>query len=94
MSDATRIQDLGAQLERIRAELSRVHHDLNNPLSVIAGNAELLDVLTEGDGAGPGVREAIKDLLLAVEQLTGHTDRLLAVRGLLNEVVQQLDEAS
>ncbi|MDE2997403.1 MAG: hypothetical protein OXT73_11830 [Bacteroidota bacterium] len=94
MSDATRIQDLGAQLERIRAELSRVHHDLNNPLSVIAGNAELLDVLTEGDGADPGVREAIKDLLLAVEQLTGHTDRLLAVRGLLNEVVQQLDEAS
>ena len=94
MSDATRIQDLGAQLERIRAELSRVHHDLNNPLSVIAGNAELLDVLTEGDGADPGGREAIKDLLLAVEQLTGHTDRLLAVRGLLNEVVQQLDEAS
>ena len=94
MPDATRIQDLGAQLERIRAELSRVHHDLNNPLSVIAGNAELLDVLTEGGGADPGVREAIKDLLLAVEQLTGHTDRLLAVRGLLNEVVQQIDAAS
>ena len=94
MSDITRQQAIGAQLEKIRSELSRVHHDINNPLSVIAGNVELLAELTRALELGEDIGETVSDLQHAVELLTEQVDRLLAVRGLLSQVSGQLDEAS
>lgn len=94
MPDSTRQSAISAQLEQIRSELSRVHHDINNPLSVIAGNVELLSELTRALELGEDIGETVRDLQHAVELLTEQVDRLLAVRGLLSEVSGQLDEAS
>lgn len=94
MTQPSSTQAISAQLERIRAELSRIHHDINNPMSVIAGNAELISALLDATNPDAGVEDALVDLRTAVDQLGDHVDRLLAVRGLLNEVVEQLDAAS
>lgn len=94
MSHSTSTQAISAQLDRIRAELSRIHHDINNPMSVIAGNADLISALLEATAPDTGVEDALDDLRKAVELLGDHTDRLLAVRGLLSQVVEQLDASS
>ncbi|MDA0874064.1 MAG: hypothetical protein O3C45_03280 [Bacteroidetes bacterium] len=94
MSQSTTTQAIGAQLDRIRAELSRIHHDINNPMSVIAGNAELISALLEATSPDTSVEEALEDLWTAVELMGDQVDRLLAVRGLLSEVLEQLDSAS
>lgn len=94
MSRPSSTQAISAQLDRIRAELSRIHHDINNPMSVIAGNADLISALLEATAPDTGVEDALDDLRKAVELLGDHTDRLLAVRGLLSQVVEQLDASS
>lgn len=94
MSDHRSSQELSDQLEVIRAQLWRIHHDLNNPLSVISGNAELLCELSKALGLQDDLGGPIDDLSVAVDQLTENVDRLLAVRGLLNELTQQLEGTS
>lgn len=94
MSQPSSTQAISAQLDRIRAELSRIHHDINNPMSVIAGNADLISALLEATAPDTGVEDALDDLHKAVELLGDHADRLLAVRGLLSQVVEQLDASS
>lgn len=94
MSDQRVSGDVGEQLELIRSQLSRIHHDLNNPLSVISGNAELLAELSRALGVGEELGGPIDDLSSAVDQLSENVDRLLAVRGLLNELTQQLEGTS
>lgn len=94
MSQPSSTQAISAQLDRIRAELSRIHHDINNPMSVIAGNADLISALLEATAPDTGVEDALDDLHKAVELLVDHADRLLAVRGLLSQVVEQLDASS
>ena len=94
MSDQRTSADINGQLELIRAQLSRIHHDLNNPLSVISGNAELLAELSRALGVEDDMGGPIEDLTSAVDQLTENVDRLLAVRGLLNELTQQLEGTS
>ena len=94
MSDRHTSSDISEQLELIRSQLSRIHHDLNNPLSVISGNAELLGELSRALGVGDELGGPIDDLSTAVDQLTENVDRLLAVRGLLNELTQQLEGTS
>ena len=94
MSDQRTSAEINGQLELIRAQLSRIHHDLNNPLSVISGNAELLAELSRALGVEDDMGGPIEDLTSAVDQLTENVDRLLAVRGLLNELTQQLEGTS
>lgn len=74
------------QLEAIRGQLSRVHHDINNPLSVISGNVELISELTNALGMKGDLEGPLEDIAAAVVQLTENVDKLLAVRGLLNEL--------
>ncbi len=94
MPDLHSQKEITEQLETIRIQLSRIHHDLNNPLSVISGNVELLGELTRALGMEADLGGPVDDLTKAVDQLTEHVDRLLAVRGLLNELTRQLDGAS
>ncbi|MGB0649618.1 MAG: histidine kinase dimerization/phospho-acceptor domain-containing protein [Rhodothermales bacterium] len=94
MSDQRTSADIFGQLELIRSQLSRIHHDLNNPLSVISGNAELLAGLSRALGVDEDLGGPIDDLTTAVDQLTENVDRLLAVRGLLSELTKQLDGTS
>jgi len=94
MSDHRSSQELSDQLEVIRAQFSRIHHDLNNSLSVILGNAELLSELSKALGLQDDLGGPIDDLSVAVDRLTENVDRLLAVRGLLNELTQPLEGTS
>jgi len=93
MTDQLSTQDLAAQLDAIRVQISRIQHDLNNPLAVISGNVELIKALSDALGVAPDVEAPLKDVGTAVEQLEGHVDRLLAVRGLLAELTAQLQDA-
>jgi len=81
------------QLEEIRGQLSRVHHDINNPLSVISGNVELISELTTALGMKGDLEGPLEDIAAAVDLLTENVDRLLAVRGLLNELSRHLGQA-
>jgi signal transduction histidine kinase len=94
MSHRNNSSDTSEQLGLTRSQLSRIHHDLNNPLSVISGNAELLAELSRALGLEEELGGPIDDLSAAVDQLTENVDRLLAVRGLLNELTQQLEGTS
>jgi len=94
MSDQTPSSDLSGQLESIRVQLSRIHHDLNNPLSVISGNVELLSELSKALGVDSDLGGPIDDLAAAVDILADNVDRLLAVRGLLGKLNEQLEGTS
>lgn len=94
MSNLRPSRDITQQLETIRVQLSRIHHDLNNPLSVISGNVELIGELTKALGVELDLGGPIEDLAAAVDQLAENVDRLLAVRGLLSELSEQLEGTS
>ena len=94
MSDRHTSSEVSEQLERIRSQLYRIQHDLNNPLSVLSGNAELLTELSRALGVEDELGGPLDDLSTAVDQLTENVDRLLAVRGLLSELKQQLEGTS
>ena len=83
--EAARLQEI---LQEVRLQLSRIHHDINNPLSIISGNVQLIDELSKvlelkGEFSGP-----IQDLYKAIEQLTASIDRLMTVRNILADMVQ------
>ena len=94
MSDLQQSREVSDQLEIIRVQLSKIHHDLNNPMSVISGNVELLAELTKALGVEADLGGPIEDLARAVDQMADNVDRLLAVRGLLNELNKQLNSPS
>jgi signal transduction histidine kinase len=94
MSDLHTSQEVSDQLETIRVQLSKIHHDLNNPMSVISGNVELLAELTKALGVEGELGGPLEDLARAVDQMADNADRLLAVRGLLGELNEQLNSAS
>lgn len=85
---------LADQIATIRGQLSKVHHDINNPLAVISGNVELVTELVKMLGMEADLSGPLDDISLAVEQLTMHIDRLMVVRNQLSTLSQQLDSTS
>lgn len=53
-----------------------VVHDLNNPLSIIAGNAQLLAEIAKARDLGDEVYEPLQDIERAVEQMSAQLERL------------------
>lgn len=90
MADHLTSPDLTGQLEALRAQLSRIHHDLNNPLAVISGNVELLAELSDALGVGPDLEGPLDDISTAVDNLVENVDRLLVVRGLIMKLTEHL----
>ena len=66
--------DPAGTLAEIRDELGRVAHALNNPLAVIAGNAQLA---VEMSRAVP-VDETVADALRAIQEAAGELEALFA----------------
>lgn len=56
-------------LEALRGELSRVAHALNNPLAVIAGNAQLGLEMAKATGADASVTDAFETIGAAASRL-------------------------
>ncbi len=86
-------KDLLEKLEQIRHQLSRAHHDINNPLAVISGNVELLNELTKALGVDEELNGPLTDIEKAVELLTENVDRLMVVRKILTDLSDQLSES-
>ena len=53
-----------------------VVHDLNNPLSIIAGNAQLLGEIAQARNLGEDIQDPLRDIERAVEQMSAQLERL------------------
>jgi len=83
--------DLERTLRDLRGRLSRVHHDLNNPLSIVSGNAQLLRELAKALGVEEDFHGPLEDLEAAVEKLTESADGLILVRRMLGELEKRVE---
>ncbi len=69
----------------LQGALRRVTHDINNPLSIISGNAQLLLELSQVLDLDPDVAKPIRDIEEASQQLADMVERLNA----LNEAMRE-----
>ncbi|MBT8399237.1 MAG: hypothetical protein KJO98_02075 [Rhodothermia bacterium] len=60
----------------LRRMIVSVVHDLNNPLSIIAGNTQLLSEIVASSDAGDDIREPLRDIERAVEEMVSQLERL------------------
>lgn len=63
----------------LQVALTRVTHDINNPLAVISGNAQLLLELSRALDLDPDVAKPIQDIEEASHQLATMVERLNAL---------------
>lgn len=68
------------RVEEIGTHIAKVHHDLKNPLSIIAGNAQFLLELHKALELDDQVVSSIKDIDEAARELEAALDRLVALR--------------
>jgi len=69
----------------LQVALRRVTHDINNPLSIISGNAQLLLELSRVLDLDPDVAKPIRDIEEASQRLADMVERLNA----LNEAMRE-----
>jgi len=86
--DAT--QDVSVLLRTIRSNLSWVHHELNNPLSAISGNAELLLALADMKGLDEDIIAALRD----IEEASQHMAESLHKLKVLKEMIPKQQPSS
>ena len=67
-------------LEALRAETGAVAHAINNPLTVIAGNAQFLVEMARMGGLDPTFSRPIEDIETATQQLSDALGRLAVLR--------------
>jgi signal transduction histidine kinase len=69
----------------LRGALRRVTHDINNPLSIISGNAQLLLELSRALDLDPDVAKPIQDIEEASQRLAAMVERLNALNDAARE---------
>lgn len=60
----------------LRRMIVAVVHDLNNPLSIIAGNAQLLTEIVASADVGEEIKEPLRDIERAVDEMMMQLERL------------------
>ena len=78
------------RLRSLRAEIDRVAHDLNNPVAVILGNAQLARELGAAAGLDPAVAGSLDDIETAAGQLAERARELGALRRLADAALEAL----
>jgi DNA-binding response OmpR family regulator len=78
--DGIRRQEHLKMIETLRAMLATVMHDINNPLSIISGNAQLLLELTQLMEGNDDLVKAIRDIEEARMQVTDSLDILSRIK--------------
>jgi len=81
-----------ATIRAVRKHLTRIHHDINNPLSIVSGNVQLLQELAKALKVSDDFDSSLKDIVTAVEQLNGRAEELLVLRNLLAELEEEESE--
>ncbi len=84
-TDVERFHDA---LDDIRRRLSRIHHDINNPLSIVSGNIQLLQELSKALAVNEDFSGPLNDIEQSVDQLTASIDELMVIRNLLAQLVK------
>ena len=74
-------------LGQVRDELGRVAHALNNPLAVIAGNAQLGLELAGALGADESIAEALRNIETAAAELEALFADVAALRALVDRQI-------
>ena len=83
-------EELKAALEQLKSYISRIQHDLNNPLSVVSGNVELLKELAIALNVYADVEDPLEDMGAALDKLTEQVDRLMVIRSMLSNLSEKL----
>ncbi|WP_397547291.1 histidine kinase dimerization/phospho-acceptor domain-containing protein [Rhodothermus marinus] len=71
------------RLRQVRQELSRLNHDLKNPLAIISGNAQFLHELIRMRGGDAELEGPVADIEEACRQIHALLQRLVALRDTL-----------
>lgn len=71
--------------EEIHNELSSVYHDLNNPLSIISGNAQFLIELSREEELDDQFESSAQDIQEATERMNESLQRLTRLKDLLED---------
>ena len=77
--------ELSADAEALKRALSEVAHDLNNPLAIISGNAQLLLELARMLDLDPDVAKPIQDIEEASQRLAATVSRLNELKETLRD---------
>ncbi|MEM8558655.1 MAG: histidine kinase dimerization/phospho-acceptor domain-containing protein [Bacteroidota bacterium] len=81
------IGHLRGLMRALCTEVGRVTHDVNNPLTTISGNAQLLGEIGRAMELDPMLMQAIDDIAMASQQLTGELDKLTRLKQHLRQHV-------
>lgn len=76
--DQTQDGDAGSRSD-LQVALTRATHDINNPLAIISGNAQLLMELSRALDLDPDVAKPIQDIEEASQRLAVMVERLNAL---------------
>jgi signal transduction histidine kinase len=72
-------------LDDLRETVSSVYHDLNNPLSIISGNAQFLLELTREADVDEQFVSSVRDIKEATERMSDSLNRLTRLKEELGE---------
>lgn len=67
-------------LSEVHDAVSSVHHDLNNPLSIISGNAQFLLELSKEEDLDPQFESSAEDIQEAAERMAASLRRLAQIK--------------
>jgi signal transduction histidine kinase len=79
-----------AVLETLKAQLSRIHHDVNNPVTVISGNTELIRELAKALGVEDDFKGPLEDMEAALDELSERIDKLMTVRKMMADLSESI----
>lgn len=87
MADEPTREELEAQVASLRTQLEglakavvRAHHDVSNPLAIIAGNAQLLKEIGADYGLPDDLAACVSDIEAASEKLANALRALAEIR--------------
>lgn len=67
-------------VDDVRDRVSSVYHDLNNPLSIISGNAQFLLELSREEDLDDQFISSVQDIKEATERMSGSLNRLTRLK--------------
>lgn len=67
-------------LEDVHDTIASVHHDLNNPLSIISGNAQFLIELSREEDVDGQVSSSAEDIQKAAQRISDSMHRLAQLK--------------
>lgn len=72
-------------MDEVREAVSSVYHDLNNPLSIISGNAQFLRELSREADLDDQFVSSVQDIQEAAQRMSESLDRLTRLKEELGE---------